>query len=340
VTALYTPAAQPRQASELTHTTPDLADHAAEIRRLIGQMRFDAVEIGRHLTECRDSIGHGDWARWLKEEFGWTPRHALNFMNAYEFVRSKSEIISDLKIPATAVFLLAAPSTPPEAVVEIVEQAKRDGKVKVADAKKTIEKHKAKANGATSLAIQEITPIDEHRAKMAALDQPAAEPIAAPAAVAPVTEPDDGALDFAKFKQQLAELAENVKRLTPAQAREVVDLATTMQGDICDIVDADKKRKRCTKEAKNPQKTLDDARKEEQRDESEYERAEAKKEARESGEEWSGLKDEWERDWLLDNWDEKREQDFLNNYKTEWHDRHGQEFPGSNFAPAKKGGAK
>jgi hypothetical protein len=65
--------------------------------------------------------------------------------------------------------------------------------------------------------VQVITPIEEHRAAMAALDQPPApEPIAAEPIAA---EPDSGDFDFARFKQQLAELAENAKRLTPAQAR-------------------------------------------------------------------------------------------------------------------------
>ena len=69
-------------------------------------------------------------------------------------------------------------------------------------------------------------------------------------------------------------------------------------------------------------------------------RDEAKQEARESEECWSDIKDDWEAEWLRDNWDDKREQDFLDEFKNGWRDEHGQEFPASEFAQAKKGGAR
>jgi hypothetical protein len=61
----------------------------------------------------------------------------------------------------------------------------------------------------------------------------------------------------------------------------------------------------------------------------ECDRDEAKQQARESGDSWSEMKDDWERDWIESNWNEEQ---FQNEYKEDWKRDHGQEFPNSNFA--------
>jgi hypothetical protein len=91
-------------------------------------------------------------------------------------------------------------------------------------------------------------------------------------------------------------------------------------------------RKEYAKEAKDPQKALDDRREQDRHYEMDCDRDDAKREARESGERWSEVKDEWEADWLRDNWDDAREQEFLADFKKDWQRRHGQGFPNSNFA--------
>jgi hypothetical protein len=168
--------------------------------------------------------------------------------------------------------------------------------------------------------------------------------IAAP----PITESDDepakrarddsGVFDFEKLKKQVAELVPHIERLTPAQAREIESLLTRMSDTACVIINNDNEQKRLTKEAKNPQKALDHNREVERGYEMDDDRAEAKKEARENGEIWSKVKDDWEAEWLADNWGNEREQRFLDGFKAVWKREHGQEFPGSDFAP-KAGGA-
>ena len=100
-----------------------LAQNAQEIRKLGKRASADVIEIGRRLTEMKKLCGHGNWLPWLQREFGWTDRHALNYMRVYE-VSLKSENFSDLRIPVSGLYLLAAPSTPPEAVDEVIERAK------------------------------------------------------------------------------------------------------------------------------------------------------------------------------------------------------------------------
>jgi hypothetical protein len=237
--------------------------------------------------------------------------------------------------------------------------------VKVADVKATIARHKGKSRAekiadtkariaryqAESVAnyapdpnfVQQITPIEEHATKMAALDEPAAEPMAAE----PVT--------IESLEKQIVALTRDLGAfveagITPALAEKLADLMEPMVGSfdsetapydkILTIVSKEHDRKLRTKEAKNPQKVLDDERERAQNDEMESDRDDAKAEARESDERWSDKAEEWEAEWLRDNWDDEQEQQFLRSFYCDWLMNHNQEFPASDFAPAKKGGAK
>src|SRR5262249_172303 len=84
--------------------------------------------------------GHGNWLPWLNREFGWTDDTALNFMRVYEL--SKSRNFRDLSLPLSALYLLAAPSTPQEARDEIIERAQAGETIPVAEAKGIIQQAK------------------------------------------------------------------------------------------------------------------------------------------------------------------------------------------------------
>jgi hypothetical protein len=115
-----------------------LAEHAAEIRRLGQRVIGDVIEIGRRLTECRKITGHGNWLPWLNRELGWSHSAALNFMRAFQLAKSKSANFTNLNLPISALYLLAAPSTPAAARDEILERAGAGEDIKVADVKKVI----------------------------------------------------------------------------------------------------------------------------------------------------------------------------------------------------------
>jgi hypothetical protein len=170
--------------------------------------------------------------------------------------------------------------------------------------------------------------------------------------------------NFEKIKKQVAELEQKrldlagaqrdiedqqavlVERanLTPKQAREIKKLLDEFQRklnerpeqetayDIVEwIVQDDDNRKRLAKEAKDPQAALNNGREREQREEMEMERDDAKQDARESGEAWSDIKDEWETNWIDDNWGDQQEQQFLRHFKEKWQRDHQREFPDSKF---------
>jgi Protein of unknown function (DUF3102) len=125
-----------------------LAEHAAEIRRLGQLVAADISEIGRHLTECREIVGHGGWADWLDREFAWSDQTARNFIHVYEL--SKSKTVLNLSLPFSALYLLAAPSTPPEVQDEIIKRVEAGEKLKAGDVKAAIEAAKPPKSGTSS----------------------------------------------------------------------------------------------------------------------------------------------------------------------------------------------
>src|SRR5262249_751528 len=107
-----------------------------DIRSSIRKQSVDgAIEIGRRLSVVKEKIDHGHWLRWLKREFGWSDRSARNFINVYKMTRSpnKLEIISNLSISPTALYLLAAPRTPDKVRDEVLARAEAGEKMSVAE---------------------------------------------------------------------------------------------------------------------------------------------------------------------------------------------------------------
>jgi hypothetical protein len=118
-----------------------LTANADAIRMLRRRAVNDIIEIGQRLVESREIIrqasGHGHWLNWLNTEFGWTDRTALNFIRVFEM--SKSENFSDLgRLPRSALYMLAAPSTPEAVRTEILDRAKAGDDISVEDVKEAI----------------------------------------------------------------------------------------------------------------------------------------------------------------------------------------------------------
>ena len=117
--------------AKFANLNPDLDEHADEIRRLTRNVIADTIEIGRRLTLCRETlIDHGDWADWLEEKFDWSQSTATNFMRLYNLYETGvlPANFEKLKLPISALYLLAAPNTPAEAAREVIERAERGEK--------------------------------------------------------------------------------------------------------------------------------------------------------------------------------------------------------------------
>jgi hypothetical protein len=100
----------------------------SEIRDRLKRSAQDIWEIGQRLCEVRSQIKHGQFEAWLKAEFGWSRRTAYNFINVYESFGNRSNL-AKIDIATSALYLLAAPSTPDEVRQAVIEQAKSGSKV-------------------------------------------------------------------------------------------------------------------------------------------------------------------------------------------------------------------
>lgn len=82
----------------------------SEIKTLMRRTTQDIIDIGQKLTEVKEQLGHGNFLNWLQHEFEWEGRTARNFMRVAETF--KMENFANLDFAASALYLLAAPSTP------------------------------------------------------------------------------------------------------------------------------------------------------------------------------------------------------------------------------------
>ena len=102
-------------------TAQFIQEQTGEIRGLMRRTAQDIFEIGQKLLQVKAKLGHGRFGTWLTVEFDWTERTAQQFMNvARQF---KAENFADLQLAPSALYLLAAPSTPPKVREEAIARA-------------------------------------------------------------------------------------------------------------------------------------------------------------------------------------------------------------------------
>ncbi|WP_233384651.1 DUF3102 domain-containing protein [Methylobacterium sp. C25] len=68
------------------------------------------LAIGRDLKAAKTHLRHGQFGRWLREEFGWSERTAQRYMQAARVFGDEPDTVSDLA--PGAVYALSAESTP------------------------------------------------------------------------------------------------------------------------------------------------------------------------------------------------------------------------------------
>ncbi|MEY9780345.1 DUF3102 domain-containing protein [Sinorhizobium fredii] len=155
-----------------------LAAAADRIRSLHKRSVESVVFIGRELRQVKDLLPHGDFLSWIDKEFRMTPRTAQNYMRTVDLCE-KYETVSYLE--ASAIYALAAPSTPEPTRQEIISRIEGGeklpaGEVKeiIADAKK--EQAKAKVSPDQRKRDQQREArrrreIEKHRAEMDAANE-------------------------------------------------------------------------------------------------------------------------------------------------------------------------
>jgi hypothetical protein len=122
-----------------------IADRIHELRKRTVE---DIVTIGHALLEAKEIARHGQFRVWLDAEFGWSTNSAQNFMNVAEAAGKFTNFVH-LNVPPSATYLLAAPSTRPEAVTAVAERSAKGERLSYHAVKDEIEKAKAFAPAKT-----------------------------------------------------------------------------------------------------------------------------------------------------------------------------------------------
>ena len=121
-----------------------LMELADEIRALSKQTCESVIAIGNKLIEAKKIVGHGNFLPWIKTEFGWSEDTAQRFMRLAD---DKNRNLRNLDVPLSALYLLAAPNTPDEAIDAVSERVESGEKLSLEDVKEEIAAAKPKRGG-------------------------------------------------------------------------------------------------------------------------------------------------------------------------------------------------
>jgi Protein of unknown function (DUF3102) len=116
-----------------------------EIREQLRRTAQDIWEIGQRLAEVRAQLKHGQFDAWLKAEFGWSRRTAYNFINVYETFGNRANL-AQIDIATSALYLLAAPSTPEKVREQYIDSAKTGKRITHKDLAQTIKQQQGKTD--------------------------------------------------------------------------------------------------------------------------------------------------------------------------------------------------
>ena len=125
------------------HTRNIIWQYTSEIKDLMRLTAENIISIGQKLTQVKLQLGHGSFQQWLKSEFEWSEQTARQFMQVYrwsETIENRNFVFSQLG--TSALYLLAAPSTPPEAREEVLDLVGGGEKVNYTRAKNIISRYK------------------------------------------------------------------------------------------------------------------------------------------------------------------------------------------------------
>jgi hypothetical protein len=92
-----------------------LATAATEILRHSRLVVSSIMQIGRTLTEVKERIGHGRYQAFVRDRLHFSRTTARQFVQCYQMLKSANFAdLESLKIDASALYVLARPTTPEE----------------------------------------------------------------------------------------------------------------------------------------------------------------------------------------------------------------------------------
>ncbi len=120
-------------------TSQFVQQQTGEIRVLMKRTAQGIVEIGHKLIEVKKKLGHGRFGEWLEAEFDWSWDTAGNFMRVAQRFGNNPKLS---EFAPSALYLLAAPSTPETARTEAIARAQAGEPITYTVAKALKQKHK------------------------------------------------------------------------------------------------------------------------------------------------------------------------------------------------------
>lgn len=121
-------------------TDEEFLDQAeVEIRRAGKTMVSEIVAIGSKLAEIKARVGHGRYGQFIRDRLWFSERTAQQFVQSYEFLKSAHcADFEKLHIDASAIRLLARPSTPNEVRIEALKRAAKPEGLSYSELKKLV----------------------------------------------------------------------------------------------------------------------------------------------------------------------------------------------------------
>jgi len=110
---------------------------AKRIKKRCKRVITDIVENGRDLLKVKDDLAHGEFGKWLKDEFGWSHQTANNYINVALRFGDKIQRLGNLdpQPTAEALYLLSADKVPDTTRDKMLEEAEKGNRIDLPAAK-------------------------------------------------------------------------------------------------------------------------------------------------------------------------------------------------------------
>lgn len=189
-----------------------------EIKGLMRRTSQDIIDIGQKLIEVKEHLGHGRFINWLKYEFNWSVSTATKLMQVG--AQFKSVNFTNLNITASALYLIAAPSTPREARAEVLERTSLGENITYSKAKAIVCQHKKTAKSK----LKELVSVDVPTKTTKSNSYPSTESVQYS-----TLSVYSGAEKLTEKKADIEMCSVSLKDSLPSTARGNEQIATTIQ---------------------------------------------------------------------------------------------------------------
>ena len=135
----------------------DIEQATEAIRERLRRAAKNIWEIGKMLCEVQSKLERGQFDEWIKSEFDWSRRTAYKFISVYKRFDQRINL-EQINIATSALYLLAAESTPEEIRAEFIQKAQQGEKITHQQVKKVVNEAKNLAKNQLSSSSSQVSP--------------------------------------------------------------------------------------------------------------------------------------------------------------------------------------